>query len=1029
VIERVIRVSFGRPALAVILAVAGTVFGVMALQGLRRDVFPDLSAPVFNVIVQNAAMGAEELETGIAIPIEAALAGLPDIRRVRSTSQLGVCQITVEFEPDADYYRSRQFVAERVAQIGAQLPPGTDPPLLSGVTGRLNEIFEFTLEAEPGSADLMTLRDLAEFEVKNRLLAVPGVAAVERLGGYLRQFQIQIDPDRMSARRISLDDVMHAVDEANVNASGGFVRQGAMEWSVRAIGRASSVEDLRHTVVAVRGKTPVFIGDIADVREAPAIRRGMAHRLQGEVVSARIIKQFGSDTVAVAQGINDALVSIRAALPKGITLRTVYDQSVLVRSALGGVGRAVLLGAVFVAIVLFVLLGDLRGATIVTLTIPASIAIAGILLGRLGVGLNTMTLGGLAIAVGLLVDAAIIVTENVVHRMTTHADSPRRTTAMRAAVEMGRPIAFATSIIMAVFLPLFSMGGIEGRMYQPLAAAVIAAVAASLLLALTVVPVLGGLFLRPHPHGVDEDVWIVRMIKRAYAPALDACLRHPRIVIAVAIAVTLPALVAGSRVGSDFMPQLDEGALLLQTILPPEASLDEVDRLNHRVEDLLRTFPEVDDVVRRTGRAEATEDPMPHTVSDVLVILKPDTGRNSEQLEEAMRETLRSVPGVAVLFTTPLGMRIDEGLGGTPADIAVRVFGPDLDVLGQLAERARSVMSGIVGVSDLRAEATTGLPQLRITVDREATARVGLAPGDVIRAVRIGLVGQEASEVWIGQRRFDLVVRLQDDRRSDINAIGSLLIDNHEGTRIPLNQLASIEQVFGPGVIRREAGSRRIAVEASVTGRDLGSVAADVERAITQQVTLPSGYFFNVGGRVESQARAARSLTTAIAVALLAVVLLLYLALESFLDAAIILITIPVAFVGGIVALLITHETWNVSSLVGLIGLFGIAVQNSLVLVTQTRGLMGEGTPFADAVRQASLGRVRPKLMTASTAILGLLPLIVLRLHGTEIERPLAVVMIGGLLTSTVFTLLALPTFYLQSHRLFGRWAAVRSAP
>ncbi|MFN7981730.1 MAG: efflux RND transporter permease subunit [Vicinamibacterales bacterium] len=1028
-IERVIRASFGRPALALILAVVGTALGAMALQGLRRDVFPDLSAPVFNVIVQNAAMGAEELETGIAIPVEAALAGLPDIRRVRSTSQLGVCQITVEFEPDADYYRSRQFVAERVAQVGAQLPPGTDPPLLSGVTGRLNEIFEFTLEAEPGAADLMTLRDLAEFEVKNRLLAVPGVAAVERLGGYLRQFQIQIDPDRMSARRISLDDVMHAVDEANVNASGGFVRQGAMEWSVRAVGRASSVEDLRHTVVAVRGKTPVFIGDIADVREAPAIRRGMAHRLQGEVVSARIIKQFGSDTVAVAQGINEALVSIRAALPKGITLRTVYDQSVLVRSALGGVGRAVLLGAVFVAIVLFVLLGDLRGATIVTLTIPASIAIAGILLARLGVGLNTMTLGGLAIAVGLLVDAAIIVTENVVHRMTTHADSPRRTTAMRAAIEMGRPIAFATSIIMAVFLPLFSMGGIEGRMYQPLAAAVIAAVAASLLLALTVVPVLGGLFLRPHPHGADEDVWIVRMIKRAYAPALDACLRHPRIVIAVAIAVPVPALVAGSRVGSDFMPQLDEGALLLQTILPPEASLDEVDRLNHRVEDLLRTFPEVDDVVRRTGRAEATEDPMPHTVSDVLVILKPDTGRTSEALEEAMRETLRRVPGVAVLFTTPLGMRIDEGLGGTPADIAVRVFGPDLDVLGQLAERTRSVMSSVVGVSDLRAEATTGLPQLRITVDREATARVGLAPGDVIRAVRIGLVGQEASEVWIGQRRFDLVVRLQDDRRGDINAIGSLLIDNHEGTRIPLSQLAAIEQVFGPGVIRREAGSRRIAVEASVSGRDLGTVAADVEQAITQQVKLPPGYFFGVGGRVESQARAARSLTTAIAVALLVVVLLLYLALESFLDAAVILITIPVAFVGGIVALLIAHETWNVSSLVGLIGLFGIAVQNSLVLVTQTRGLMGEGAPFADAVRQASLGRVRPKLMTASTAILGLLPLIVLQLHGTEIERPLAVVMIGGLLTSTVFTLLALPTFYLQSHRLFGRWAAVRSAP
>ena len=496
-IERIIRASASRPALAIILALAGTIFGTMSLQNLRRDVFPDLSAPVFNVIVQNAAMGAEELETGIAIPLEAALAGLPDIRRIRSVSQLGVCQVTVEFEPDADYYRARQFVAERVNQIGPQLPPGTEPPLLSGVTGRLNEIFEFTLEADPGAADLMTLRDLAEFDVKNRLLAVPGVAAVERLGGYLRQFQVQLDPERMAARRVSLDEVMHAVETSNVNASGGFVRQGPMEWSVRALGRAAGVDELRQTVVVVRGTTPVLIGDVADVREAPATRRGMAHRLKGEVVSARIIKQFGSDTVKVAAGIRQAVVEIQRGLPKGVVLRIVYDQSALVQSALGGVGRAVLLGAAFVVLVLFVLLGDVRAAIIVTLTIPMSIALAGILLDRLNVGLNTMTLGGLAIAVGLLVDAAIIVTENIVHRLTGTSREQHKEIAVRAAIEVGRPIAFATVIVIAVFLPLFGMSGIEGRMYQPLAAAVMAAVAASLLLALSVVPVVGELVLRP----------------------------------------------------------------------------------------------------------------------------------------------------------------------------------------------------------------------------------------------------------------------------------------------------------------------------------------------------------------------------------------------------------------------------------------------------------------------------------------------------------------------------------------------------
>lgn len=1016
-IERCIRTAAARPALTIILAIAGTIVGVMSLQNLRRDVFPDLSAPVFNVIVQNAAMGAEELETGIAIPLEAALAGLPDIRRIRSSSQLGVCQVTVEFEPDADYYRARQFVAERVNQIGPQLPPGTEPPLLSGVTGRLNEIFEFTLEAEPGAADLMSLRDLAEFEVKNRLLAVPGVAAVERLGGYLRQFQVQLDPERMAARRVSLDEVMHAVETSNVNASGGFVRQGPMEWSVRALGRAAGVDDLRQTVVVVRGTTPVLIGDVADVREAPAMRRGMAHRLKGEVVSARIIKQFGSDTVKVAEGIRQAVTEIQRGLPKGVVLRIVYDQSALVQSALGGVGRAVLLGAAFVVIVLFVLLGDVRAAILVTLTIPMSIALAGIFLDRLNVGLNTMTLGGLAIAVGLLVDAAIIVTENIVHRLTGTAREQHKDIAVRAAGEVGRPIAFATVIVIAVFLPLFGMSGIEGRMYQPLAAAVMAAVAASLVLALSVVPVVGALVLRSPKAGAHEDVWVVRHLKTVYAPVLDFCLAHRLLVLTLAAAITVPALVVASRIGSDFMPKLDEGALLLQTVLPPEASLEEVDRLNHRVEDLLREIPEVDDVVRRTGRAEATEDPMPHTTSDVLVVLKDVRGRTLDELEDAMRDRLKAVPGVTVLFTTPLGMRIDEGLGGTPADISVRIFGPDLDELTRLAERARQLMSGVRGVSDLRAEQLTGLPQLRIVVDRSATARVGLSPGDVIRAIRIALVGEKESEIWVGQRRFDLVVRLPDEKRSDINAIRNLFIDSHEGTRIPLGQLASIEQAFGPGAIRREAGSRRVAVEASASGRDLGGVAADIQRRLQSDLELPQAYFFNVGGRVESQARASRSLVTAIALALFAVLLLLYFALDSFVEAAVILVTIPVAFVGGIAGLLLAGETWNVSSLVGLIGLFGIAVQNSLVLVTQTRGLCAEGRELSAAVREASLGRVRPKLMTAATAILGLLPLLVLRLHGTEIERPLAIVMIGGLVTSTLFTLLILPALYLMAKR------------
>jgi cobalt-zinc-cadmium resistance protein CzcA len=1027
-ISRVITAAFARPAFTILVVLVAAAFGAVSFQQLRRDVFPDLSAPVFNVIVQNPAMGAEELEASVAIPMETALAGLPDVRRIRSSSQLGVSQVTVEFEAESDYYRARQLVAERVGQGATQLPPGTDAPLLSSLTGRLNEILEFTLEAQSGAVDLMTLRDLAEFDITNRLLAVPGVAAVERLGGYLRQFQIQIDPARMSARHVTLDEVLHAVEDANVNASGGFVTQGGTEWAVRAVGRIQTLDELRTTVVAVKERVPVMLGDIADIREAPAIRRGVAHRLAGEVVSCRVVKQFGADTVTVAAAVRAALEDINKSLPEGVTLRMVYDQSRLIDSALGGVGRAILIGAGLVVLVLFALLGNWRAALLVTFTLPLTLALAALLLRAWGIGINTMTLGGLAIAVGLLVDAAIIVTENIVHHLQQHPHGPKRHVALQAAIQVGRPIFFATVIVVAVFVPLSAMTGIEGRMYQPLAAAVVAALSASLVLALTLVPVTAALVLRAPRPDAPDDIWLIRRLKAFYAPALDRAMRHAGLVQMGTIAITVPAIALALVVGSDFMPQLDEGAFLLQTVMPPDTALDEVDRINHRVEDVLRTFGEVDDVVRRTGRAERTEDPMPHVVSDVLVVLNPDRTGDLESLEADMREALERVPGVSILFTTPLGMRIDEGLGGTPADLSVRVFGPDLNELARLGTEVQRIMTGIDGVADLRVEAVTGLPQLRVSIDRPAVARTGLTPGDVVRALRIGLVGDEASEVWVGQRRYDLVVRLADSARSSASAIRDLRLEAHDGTRIPIEQVARVEEILAPGTIRREGGNRRIAVEASVAGQDLGSVASDIRERVAAELVLPTGYFVDVGGRVEQQERATQSLTVATMAALIAVFALLYLALGSFAETGVILATLPSAFVGGIVALLLAGETWNVSSLVGLIGLFGIAVQNGLVLVAQTRALMAEGRPFRDAIREASIGRVRPKLMTALTAILGLLPLLVFRMHGTEIERPLAVVMIGGLVTSTLFTLLALPTFYLFVHELGERWKRPRTA-
>jgi cobalt-zinc-cadmium resistance protein CzcA len=1021
-IDRLIRSSFGHPVVALVLGLCATVFGALAFRDLPRDVFPDLSAPVFNVIVQNAAMSAEELETTVAVPLEAELAGLPDVRRVRSNSLLGVTQVTVEFELDADYHRSRQFVAERLAQAASALPPGTDPPLLSSLTGRLNEIFEFTLEADGQAADLMALRDLAEFEVRQRLLAVPGVAAVERLGGYLRQFQVQADPDRMRARGVSLADVVAAVEASNANASGGIAELGATEWTIRVVGRATTPDDLRRTAVRLAGGVPVLIGDVADVVEAPAPRRGLAHRLKGEVVSCRVAKQFGADTVHVAAAIRRAVDDIARSLPKGIVLKIVYDQSALVTSALDGVGRAVLLGAGFVVIVLFVLLGNVRAAAIVTCTIPVSIAVAALLLRQFGIGVNTMTLGGLAIAVGLLVDAAIIVTENILHRLgQAGAGASGPDLAQAATAEVGRPITFATLVVAAVFAPIFTMGGIEGRMYQPLAASVVATLASALVLGLTVVPVVAAWALRRTAAGrMDRDTRFMSGVKAGYGPVLGWTLRHPRAVALAAAALSLPALAAGLAIGSDFMPALNEGAFLLQTSVPTEASLGEVDRLNHRVEDVLRSFPEVEDVIRRTGRAERTEDPMPHTLSDVLVRFKPGEPRDPDAAEDAMREALEHAAGITVLFTTPLGMRIDEGLGGSPADLTIRVFGPDLETLARQADRVRDIVAEVPGIGDLRVEQVTGLPQLRITVDRQAAAREGLPPGAIVDQVRIALAGHQAGEVLIGQRRFDLVVRLRDEVRNTPDALGRLLLDSPGGGKVALNRVARVEQSFGPSSIRREAGSRRLAVEATLAGRDAGSAAAEVRERLTRGLEMPAGYFWDIGGRVETQARATRALGTGIAVALVAVFLLITIALGSALDAVIILLTLPVALAGAVVALLVSGGTWNVSSLVGMIGLFGIAVQNSLVLLSQTRALERAGHGLDAALREASLGRVRPKLMTAATAVLGLLPILTFRMHGTEIERPLAVVMVGGLVTSTVFTLLVLPAVYRWSRSRRG---------
>jgi cobalt-zinc-cadmium resistance protein CzcA len=799
------------------------------------------------------------------------------------------------------------------------------------------------------------------------------------------------------------------------------VPAGEIEWAVELDGRADSAFDLARTVVAEHEGVPILLSDVAEVVESGAFRRGVARHRGAEVVHVRVVRQVGADTVHVASGMREALGELVP--PPGIRVSVTYDQAELVDGALGGVGRAVGIGAIFVVLVIMLLLGDVRAALVVALSIPISVALAVAILGRFGGGLNTMTLGGLAIAVGILVDASIIVVENAAHRLKdAHGSIPKVEVVTKAAAEMSRPIVFATLVVIAVFVPLFGMAGVEGRMYRALAMSVISAMGASLFVALGAIPAITARALST-AHTAGGKSLVVRVIERGYAPVLAFALARPRVVQVLAAAITVPAIIAGASVGSDFVPHLDEGYLMLETGVAPEASLETADRLIQAVEEQAAGFDQVANVTRRLGRGERTEDPMPHTNADILVELRPDRTMNDEEIAEVLRERVSLAPGTQVLFTTPLQMRIDEGLGGSPADLQVRVFGTDLDQLSVLANMLRDRMRHVRGLADVRTDVAGQSPELAVRLDRVAMSRAGVTPGAVTDAVRVATVGEDVGVVFRGSRRIDVMVRLDAPGSIDPEELRILPIETPEGVRLPLTRLARITSTVGPSIVRREAGQRRVGIEASVVGRDLGSAADEVRALVARAVRedFPEGTFAQVGGRIETQDAANRALLIAIILAVALVLVLVYVALGSLAETVMILGTLPSALVGGIAALLIAGETWNVSSLVGLLGLFGIAVQNGLVLVSQARGLETHGLRYDEAVKEASLGRVRPKLMTASTAMLGLLPLVVLRLRGVELERPLAIVMIGGLVTSTLFTLVVLPTFLVDLGRFRAR--------
>lgn len=1011
-----------------VLARGGTVLAVAALWVLAgawyfsllpRDLFPNLVLPTVQLLIQGPGRGAAELELTVAQPVEQALAGLPGVRRTTSTVQSGIVQIVVAFESNSDPWRSRQLVAEKLAQVAGGFPEGTTAPLMTSAAGRLQEIQELVLEGP--AVDPMQLRDHAVKVLVPRLQAIAGVARVEMLGGEGRQLQVSILPERMRSSGVSLEQVVAALEGSERDVSAGVLEIRDKQWNMEIASLAAGPEEVARLPVHTASGL-VALGDIAEIREAPEFRTGLA-RYQGfEAVSMRVVKQPTAETLRTAAAVRASLPELQASLPEGMKLGLFYDQGKLVEHALGGVGQALAIGAVFVALVLVLLLGSLRGAAIVIVLLPLATLGAAIPLYLLDLGLNAMTLGGLAISVGLLVDAGVIMVENLAHRLHDFrrnergdgdkagdggdGEAARVKVVARAAAEVAVPIATAVLVILAVFIPLLALGGVAGKLYAPLAVSVASAMALSLVFSFTVVPVLVARFLPP--GAALEEPAVVRSIKRAYRPVLDFALRHGRLVQVLALALALPSLWLATRLGSDFLPELDEGALLVQTVLPSDTSLAAIDSANRLFEDAVTGMPGVASVYRRTGRGEVTEDPMPTYLSDVMIVLAE--GADPAEVEYEIGELGEKMP-FGVEMTTPMNMRISEGIGGTPADIQVELFNPDLGLVAARQAEIQRRLAAVPGVASVTVDTGAPLPSWRVVPDDAALRRLDVPRTALLATVRAALQGIPLEPRFDGLQRIERVVRFPSDGRTTTESLKRLPIVVENGLVIELGQVAGIVEEPTASMIKRKNGQRRLGFNIRAEG-DLGGTAKRIEAALAE-MKMPPGTAVGLAGKIEEARETQRKLLLASGVALSLVVLLLYLALGRWREVAVVLGTLPLAFAGGLFALYLSGGTWNASSIVGVIGLFGVAVQNSLVLITQTKELLARGLPFREALREASLGRVRPKLMTAGAAILGLLPML-LGFGGSELERPLAVVMVGGLLTSTLFTLLVLPAVYAQ---------------
>jgi len=1019
-VDRVIAWSLQNRLVTLIAAVGLLAGGGYSALTIPVDVFPDLTAPTVTVLTEAHGMAAEEVERLVTFPVETSVNGSAGVRRVRSSSAQGISIVWVEFDWGTEIYRARQIVGEKLQQVAATLPEDIPPPTLAPITSIMGEIMLIGLTSETVSE--MDVRTAADWTVRKRLLAISGVSQVVPIGGQVRQYQVLVDPQRMAAHGVTLHEVLLAAEGSNAVASGGVYLSDGQEVLIRGLGRVQSSEDIAETVVAVREGVPVRIHDVARVVIGPRPRIGTGSVNAEPAVILSVQKQPDVNTLELNQRINAELDLLARQLPEGVTIeRDIFRQADFIALAVDNVVAALRDGAVLVVLVLFLFLWNFRTTGISILAIPLSLAVAVITMRAMGVTINTMTLGGMAIAIGALVDDAIIDVENTFRRLRENHHLPveRRRPALsvvyQAAREVRGPIVNATIIITVVFLPLFFLSGVEGRMLRPLGLAYIVSILASLVVAVTVTPVLCSFLLPSAPVMAEEkDAWVVRVLKGVYRPTLDAVLAHPRVVTMAALAGVVVTLAAFPFMGRGFLPEFQEGTLTVSAVTVAGTGIVESDRLGNRVEEVLLSHPAVLSTARRTGRAELDEHAQGVNAAEIDVRLDLTEG-NVEDIMAELRDRVTIVPGMNITVGQPIGHRIDHMLSGTRAAIAVKIFGPDLYQLRALGENIKSTVEGVEGLVDLQVEQQSDVPQLRIHADRLAMSRFGITPAALAEAVDVAFNGEAVSQVLEGQSAFDLVVRYPDELRDTQGRIRAARVDVVGGGTVPLTELADVRLERGPNTISREDVQRKLVVQANVEGRDVGSAVEEIRGIVEESVTFPEGYYVEYGGQFESGQAAARAISFLSIVSVLAIFLILFQEFASTRLALVVMVNLPLALIGGVAATLLMGGVLNVATMVGFITLFGIAVRNGILLVSHYGHLLEEGHTLREAVVRGSLERLNPILMTALTAALALIPLALGGGEpGKEIQAPLAVVVLGGLITSTFLNMVVVPALYYQ---------------